>query len=346
MLTKQISKVSAIAIDYQPMRRRAAMISFFVGTVMFAMKTGAYLLTNSAAILSDAIESVVHVIATGMALYSIILVGRPADRKHPYGYGKVEYFSAGVEGSLIVIAAIAICYEAARDLIAGSQLRSLDVGAWVIGAAGGINLALGLYLIRTGRKTRSLALVADGKHVLTDSYTSMGVLIGIVLVQITGVQILDPLFAIAVALNIIITGYGLIAQSVRGLMNTADPDTLDRTVKVMNHHRTPDMIDMHRLRAWSAGERRFIDFHLTLPYYLQLQKTHTIQDEVMEAIRDEFADQAEVLLHLDPCNYACCHFCPKPDCPVRQSPQTLARQFTVASAQGDPAHKAVAAAAS
>lgn len=339
-----MSEISTIPFaDYQPLRRKAATISFAIGVLMLVMKTGAYLLTNSAAILSDAMESIVHVIATGMALYSIVLVGRPADRKHPYGYGKVEYFSAGVEGSLILIAAIAICYEAARDLIVGSQLKQLDVGAVAVAVAGGINLALGFYLIRTGKKTSSLVLIADGKHVLTDSYTSIGVLIGVLLVWITGVEILDPLFAIAVALNIMYTGYKLVRESVEGLMNTTDPDTIERTVAVMNRIRTPEMIDMHRLRAWRAGERRFIDFHLTLPYYLQLQRTHAIQDEVHKAICDEFNDQAEVMLHLDPCNYSCCSFCGKPDCPVRQAPTTIDHRFTLAGAQGEPAHRLVAA---
>jgi cation diffusion facilitator family transporter len=338
-----MSEISPDIATYQPLRRKAALISVLVGLVMFTMKTGAYFLTNSAAILSDAMESVVHVIATGVALYSIILVGRPADRKHPYGYGKVEYFSAGVEGALILIAAIAICYEATRDIINGSQLRQLDIGAIAVAVAGGINLALGIYLVRTGKKTKSLVLIADGKHVLTDSYTSIGVMIGVLLVWATDIKLLDPLFAIAVALNIMYTGYVLMRASVEGLMNTADPDTIERTVKVLSTLRTPEMIDIHKLRAWRAGERRFIDFHLTLPYYMQLQKTHVIQDTVCGAICDEFGSQAEVMVHLDPCTYTCCSFCGKPDCPVRQQPHSIDHHFTVSNAMGEAAHKHVAA---
>jgi cation diffusion facilitator family transporter len=339
----QASQTAVPTTALQPLRRKAALISFAVGVLMFIMKTSAYFLTNSAAILSDAMESVVHVVATGMALYSIILVGRPADRKHPYGYGKIEYFSAGVEGALILIAAIAICYEAIREIINGSQLKQLDIGAIAVAAAGAINLALGYYLVRTGKKTSSLVLIADGKHVLTDSYTSIGVLIGVLLVWITNVKLLDPIFAMAVALNIMYTGFSLMRASVEGLMNTTDADTIDRTVAVMNRVRTPEMIDMHRLRAWRAGERRFIDFHLTLPYYLQLQKTHAIQEMVCNAICDEFGSQAEVMLHLDPCNYTCCSFCGKPDCPVRQSRHTIDHVFTVAGAVGEPAYKLVSA---
>ncbi|MEO5929761.1 MAG: cation diffusion facilitator family transporter [Candidatus Kapaibacterium sp.] len=324
--------------DRQPLRRKAALISFGVGILMFAMKTGAYFITDSAAILSDAMESVVHVVATCVALYSIMLVGRPADRKHPYGYGKVEYFSAGLEGALIFLAAMAICYAAVDAIIRGNHPKSLDVGAWVVGIAGAINLGLGVYLIRTGRRTNSLVLIADGKHVLTDSYTSIGVLVGVLLVHFTKITILDPIFAIAVGLNIIWTGYQLISESIRGLMNTTDPGTLQKTVEVVNRHRTPDMIDMHRLRSWSAGERRFIDFHLTLPFYLQLQKSHAIQDALHDAISHEFSDQAEVMLHLDPCTFTCCVICGKPDCPVRGEEQRTSHEFTMVTAQGEPAH--------
>jgi cation diffusion facilitator family transporter len=325
--------------DRQALRRKAALISLLIGFLMLVMKVGGYLITNSAAILSDAMESVVHVIATGVAFYSVILIARPADSRHPYGYGKAEYFSAGVEGALIVIAAIAICYEAVHDILLGSKLRSLDVGVIVTAAAGAINLALGAYLIRTGKRTNSLVLVADGKHVLTDSYTSIGVLIGLILVRITNITLLDPLFAIAVGLNIIVTGYKLVAESVRGLMNAVDPETLERTVSVLNHMRTSEMIDVHRLRAWRAGENRFIDFHLTLPFYMPLWRVHEVQDDVVTAIRAEFDDHAEVLLHLDACNSDCCVFCPNDDCDRRSEPKTITQEFTLERAQGEPAHR-------
>ena len=322
--------------DMQRLRRRAAGISLAIGVLMFGMKGGAYLVTGSAAILSDAMESVVHVVATAVAFYSVILVGRPADQRHPYGYGKAEYFSAGLEGALIVIAAIAIVYEAVNDIIRGPALEALDVGVLVIAGAGGINLALGLWLIRIGKRTNSLVLVADGKHVLTDSYTSIGVLVGLILVLITGITVLDPLFAIGVALNIIVTGYRLVEESVRGLMNVADPDTIERVVRVMNRIREPEMIDMHRLRAWSAGEKRFVDFHLTLPYYLNLEQTHQIQHRVEDAIREEFDGQAEILIHLDPCRDARCVVCEKTDCTERSHAGFRHEEITVESAMGEP----------
>lgn len=303
---------------------------------MFGGKTGAYFITGSAAILSDALESVVHVVATAMALYSIILAARPADPQHPYGYGKIEYFSAGVEGMLIVIAAIAICYEAVRDLIVGPELRAIDIGAWIIGAAGVINLALGLYLIRTGKRTRSLSLVADGKHVLTDSYTSFGVLAGLILVKLTDLVILDPLVAIAVAVNILSTGFGLVRESVSGLMNVTDPDTLARTVEALNRIRRDEMLDIHRLRAWRAGEWRFIDFHLTLPRTYTLEHAHEVQHEVHDAISDEFHGQAEVMIHLDPSIDRSCANCGSIDCDRDDCREEIARGFAVERAVDEP----------
>lgn len=329
------SIVERAAAD-QTVRRRAALISVVIGLLMFAGKTGAYFITGSAAILSDALESVVHVIATAMALYSIILSARPADPRHPYGYGKIEYFSAGVEGILIIVAAIAICYEAARDLVKGPELHSIDVGAWVVAAAGAINLALGAFLIRTGTKTRSLALVADGKHVLTDSYTSIGVLVGLLLVQATGMVILDPLFAIAVAVNILVTGAGLVGESVRGLMNVTDAETLARTVAALNRVRRAEMLDVHRLRAWRAGEWRFIDFHLTLPHDFTLERAHDLQHEVHDAICDEFDGQAEVMIHLDPCVVGACTACGRYDCASDVCRAERAAGFTLERAVAEP----------
>ncbi|MFO7444943.1 MAG: cation diffusion facilitator family transporter, partial [Ignavibacteriaceae bacterium] len=196
------------------LKRKAALISLFVGMGMFVAKMGAYLLTGSAAIFSDAAESVVHILATSMALYSIILSSKPADDSHPYGHGNVEYFSAAVEGLLIIAAALFIIYKSVLDIITVPVLKQLDIGVLIVAAAGGVNLFLGLYLLRTGKRTNSLTLIADGKHVLTDSYTSIGVIIGVLLVMITGYVILDPLFAIGVAVNILFTGYKLIRESV------------------------------------------------------------------------------------------------------------------------------------
>lgn len=317
-------------------RRRAAILSVSVGVMMLLLKFGGYLLTHSAAILSDAIESIVHIVATSAALVSVILAARPASRRFPYGYGKVEYFSAGVEGGMIVLAAVAIIYSAVTDLVGGGGLRegSIDTGVMVVGAASVINLALGWYLVRVGKRTSSLTLEADGKHILTDSITSFGVLAGLGLVLLTDIRALDPIVAILVAVNIIFTGWKLLRESVRGLMNESDPDTLERTVATLQRSRTDDMIELHRLRAWRAGNRRFIDFHLRLPCYLGLQQAHEYQHSIADVLREEFDEESELFIHLDPCTTHYCSICPKQDCPVRAALATDVEPFTVERAIG------------
>ncbi len=212
----------------------------------------------------------------------------------------------------------------------------LEYGLW---RRLGRSICCSYYLIRTGKQTRSLVLEADGKHVLTDSFTSIGVLVGLLLVKLTGVVILDPLFAIAVALNILFTGYQLVRQSLNGLMNRVDTETLERTVAAVNKVRNPVMIDLHRLRAWRGGEQRFIDFHLTLPRYLPLHQTHELQHQLGDAIAAEFHNHAELLLHLDPCNNVLCRFCEVADCPIRHRPFTEKNEFTITGAVDIPVYQ-------
>jgi cation diffusion facilitator family transporter len=311
------------------LRRFSAWLSLGIGFLMLMMKMGGYVLTGSSAILSDALESVVHVVATGFALFSVILAARPPDRSHPYGHGKIEYFSAGFEGALIIFAAVAIIYEALPALIRGPELRSLDIGAYVVAAAGAINLFLGLYLIRTGRRTHSLILEADGRHVLTDSFTSLGVLVGLLLVMATGWTPLDPLIAIAVALNIIVTGVRLVRQSVHGLMDAAQPQSLTDIVRVLSEKRRPGWIDLHRLRVIRSGDQRHVDLHLTVPRFWDIKRGHDEQDCLGELVGPTFFGRTEAIVHLDPCVDACCEFCDYEPCPVRAAPCLGARAWDV-----------------
>jgi cation diffusion facilitator family transporter len=209
------------------LKKKAAAISLIIGFLMFAGKIGAYLLTHSAAILSDALESVVHIIATSFAFYSLYLSLRPPDKKLPYGYGKIEFFSAGFEGALIIIAACSILFYAVKDIIVGSDIVKVDIGAAIIFTASIVNVGLGLYLIRSGRKTNSIILVADGKHVLTDAYTSIGAFIALILVLITDIKLFDPIVAIILALNILYTGKDLVKESIFGLMNVSSHEMME-----------------------------------------------------------------------------------------------------------------------
>ena len=321
--------------DTISLKKRAAWLSLSVGIIMFLSKGGAFLLTGSAAIFSDAAESVVHILATSMALYSIILSSRPPDESHLYGHGNVEYFSAGIEGFLIFAAAVFIIYTSVLDIINGSDLRQLNIGVIVISAAGGINLLLGTYLVRMGKKTNSLTLIADGKHVLTDSYTSIGVIVGILLVMLTGISIFDPLFAIAVAINILFTGFKLIRESIGGLMIETDPDLLAKIVSEIRKAKQPYWIDLHELRFWRSGDTIYLDFHLILPYYFTIQKSHTEEKEIEDKLMEKFPN-TQIKIHFDYCIPELCKYCGYSECNVRQEAKKISFELNEDKMTGKP----------
>lgn len=318
------------------LRKQAALISVGIGGGMLVLKMTAYLLTHSAAILSDALESIVHVFATSIALYSIVVSARPADESHPYGHGKVEFFSAGLEGGLIVVAAIAIIYTAIRDIIFGRELAALDTGILLTLAASVVNLLLGWFLIKRGKETDSLTLVADGKHVLTDSYTSFGVVAGLGLVYYTGIKILDPLVAIAVAVNILVSGYKLMRVSVGGLMDESDQETLERFADIVSRVRTAEWINLHHLRIMRSGRLFNLDFHLLIPFYWSVERAHAFQGDVVKKITSALRNEATILIHLDPCDERYCAMCEVAPCHERRSPHSQHVEWTIHAMIGNP----------
>jgi cation diffusion facilitator family transporter len=317
---------------------RAALLSLAVGVALLVLKTTAYFLTGSAAILSDATESVVHQFAIGFALFAVYLASRPPDPSHPFGHGKIEYFSAGFEGAMIMLAAVFICYDAVGKLVTGAEPTTLDVGTVLIGLAAAINLLLGVYLIRVGRRTRSLTLVADGQHVLTDSITSIAVVAGLVLILMTGWTPLDPLVALGVAANILFVGGRLVYRAVRGLMDAADAGLLAVIVEALQAGRQPGWIDVHRLLAHLIGEARSIDLHLTVPRFWDVQRTHAASDELARVVETTYPGPTDLIAHLDPCVDACCRFCAYEPCPIRAHPVVEHRPWTLDRAIGPAAY--------
>lgn len=320
------------------LRKKAAIISLIVGVSMLVFKILAYLITGSAAIFSDAAESIVHILATSMALFSIFLSSLPADTSHPYGHGNVEYFSAGIEGLLIIIAAVVIIIESVNSIIAGPELKQLGIGAVVISFASVINLILGNYLIRTGKKTNSLTLVADGKHVLTDSITSFGVIVAVLLVIITGIELLDPIIAILVALNILVTGYKLIRESIAGLMNEVNQKMLDKLTDKIISIKKDYWIDIHELRFWQSGDKIFIDFHLILPYFFNIRQTHNEESYIRNELQKEFP-QAELKIHFDYCIDDLCKFCNFINCEYRMEAKSKSFVWNQKKLIGSPIYK-------
>jgi cation diffusion facilitator family transporter len=319
--------------DQLNLRKKAAYISLAVGIGMFIIKMTAYFITGSVAIFSDAAESVVHVAATAMALFSIILSSKPADESHLYGHGNIEYFSAGVEGFLIVLAAGFIIYQAVLDIITGPTLESLNIGVIFISAAGVVNLGLGFYLIRTGKKTNSITLVADGKHVLTDAYTSIGVIVGITLVIITDFVLLDPLLAIIVALNILFTGYKLIRESIGGLMLETNPAILKSFSDKLISMKKDYWIDIHELRYWQSGDRTYLDFHLILPYYFTIEQSHSEEKFIDEELEKDFPN-SQIKIHFDFCIPDLCKFCGYQKCEVRKEEKSINFEWNVEKSAG------------
>ena len=288
-----------------------------VGIVLLVLKFTAFFITRSTAILTDALESIVNVIASAFALYSLYIAGLPRDQNHPYGHGKVEYLSSGFEGALILSAGLVIIYEAIVSFFEPSTLTDLGWGLALIAFTTAANALLGYTLTKQGRQMDSLALVADGKHLLVDSVSSVVVVIGVGLVWFTGWTWLDRVLALALSLFIIYNGWSLVRQSVGRLLDETDLPTIDRVVTVLRDNRQRNWIDVHNLRVQKYGADLHIDCHLTLPYYWDLLNTHDEVRRFEETLQQGFSSEVEIFVHADPCLQECCHYCHVANCPVR-----------------------------
>ena len=278
----------------------AIRLSLAFGVLMLAIKWYAYSITNSAAILSDAAESVVHIIAVAFAAFSMWLSHQPEDESHPYGHDKISFFSAGVEGVLIILAAAFIIFESAKKLIFGGEITNLDTGTWFTLAASVINLFLGGYLVWQGKKSKSLILIANGKHVLTDSWTSFGVVGGLLLVLFTGWLPFDPLFAIGVALNIVWSGGKLVRQAVGGLMDESHPETEQLLKRVLDEETGSRGLVYHELRYRESGNVTWVEYHLLFPDHTSLSDAHQTATEVEQALHDAVGRLVRITSHLEP----------------------------------------------
>lgn len=284
---------------------RALTLSLVVAGVVFSLKWLAYTLTGSVALYSDALESIVNIVAAGAALIAVLVSRRPADSNHPYGHTKAEYFSAVLEGVLIVLAALAIVREAWPKLMTPEPIAELGIGMLVSLAASGLNAALGWFLIRNGRKARSPAVVADGQHILTDVLTSVGVLVGIGLAWLSGWWVLDPLLAIAVAINILWVGWRLVRDSVGGLMDEAIPEQELTDIRSSLNYALEGLasdgkvLEVHDLRTRRAGPNTFVEFHLVVPGATTVEQAHQICDRLENALRANL-DGVRTTIHVEP----------------------------------------------
>ncbi len=282
-----------------PPLTRFAWLSIAAAITTMGMKTVAYLLTGSVGLLSDALESSVNLVAALVALAALHIAAQPADERHAYGHGKAEYFSAGVEGAMILVAAGAIIYTAVDRLLHPVELERVGIGLLVSTAAAGVNLVVSLVLTRVGRRYRSITLEADGKHLMTDVWTSGGVLVGVGLVALTGWERLDPLVAIGVAVNILIAGWILIRRSASGLMDSSlAGEDLAAVDTVLDRYRAHDC-EFHAVRSRQSGQRRFVSLHVLVPGAWSVQQGHDLCERVERDLR-EAVPGVTVDTHIEP----------------------------------------------
>jgi cation diffusion facilitator family transporter len=307
-------------ISVQPVQQnlRLQKIITGVGIILFIMKVFAWYLTQSVAILTDALESTVNVIAGLIGVYSLFISAKPKDSDHPYGHGKAEFLSAAVEGTLITLAGFIIVYEAIDNLIHPHDIKKLDDGILLVAITGIINYIAGFICINTGKKNKSLALVASGKHLQTDTYSTIGIIIGLMLLYFFKLWWIDSAVAIIFAFIIMFTGYRIIRSSVSGIMDEADASLINQLVLILNNNRRVNWIDLHNLRIIKYGGTLHIDCHLTMPWYLNIKEANVEIDTLFEIVKNEFGESMEIFVHSDGCNDFGCLICNKQNCTVRQ----------------------------
>ncbi|MDF2431653.1 MAG: hypothetical protein JWP44_1284 [Mucilaginibacter sp.] len=293
----------------------------FTGIVLMLAKFGAYFITASNFVLTDAAESIVNVLASSFAFFSIYLAAQPRDENHPYGHGKVEYFSVFIEGSLIGLAAIIIIVKSVYGIFYPNAIHDLLSGAAIIGVTGLINGGLGFYMIKRGKSLPSITIEADGRHLLADMVTSIGLVVGLLLIDFTKILWLDSALSVLVALYILFSGYKLVRRSVSGLMDEADFGVVTEIVKVLNEKRKVEWIDIHNFRAQKYGNELHIDCHMTLPNYFDLNRVHE-EVKLVDMLINREVTKTELFIHTDPCVPECCHYCSMPNCPIRSEAKT------------------------
>ena len=291
-----------------------------VSVALLLVKFCAYYFTQSVAVLTDAMESIVNVIAGFIGLYSLYVAAKPRDKDHPYGQGKAEFLSAAAEGTMIIAAGVFILYKGIRQLIVPVPVEKVDLGIWLVSITALVNFVMGRICIRIGTRNNSLALVASGRHLQSDTISTIGIVAGLILLYFTGETWIDGAVAIIFGLFIVITGYRIVRHSIAGIMDEVDEQLLSDMVEMLNANRRINWIDLHNLRVIKYGSVLHVDCHLTVPWYLNVHEAHEEIDALSEQVRNKFGESVELFVHSDGCLPFQCPICDKEDCPVRQHP--------------------------
>jgi cation diffusion facilitator family transporter len=305
-----------------PKKYSLILTSFVVSLVLMIAKFIAYYLTYSSAILTDALESIINVVASAFAFYAIYLASQPRDMNHPYGHGKIEFFSAGLEGVLIVLASVFIVFHATQELLSPHPILDLKVGLTIISLGTIINYGLGYMLEKQGIIKMSPTLIADGQHLKLDAISGLILVSAVVIVYITDIYWIDGFASILFAVFMAWNGVKIIRKSIGGLMDETNEEVLEKVVDILKTNQKTEWIDIHNMRIQEYGSDIHIDCHLTLPKYWTLEKVHETVHEFEDILGLEFPSHVEIFIHADPCMPECCHYCKVPNCPIRQSPRT------------------------
>jgi cation diffusion facilitator family transporter len=307
-----------------------------LSVLLFLTKIIAYYFTHSLAILSDALESIVNVIAGFIGLYSLYIAAKPKDLEHPYGHGKAEFVSAAVEGGLIVAAGIMIIYETVANILRKEPVHQLDTGLWLIGATALLNFVAGTICLRLGKKNNSLALQASGKHLQVDTYSTLAIIAGLIIILFTKLYWLDIAFVMSIL--IIYNGYKIIRSSLAGIMDEADMELLKKFIEVLNKNRSENWVDLHNLRVIKYGSLLHVDCHLTVPWYLNIHEAHREIDRLSLLIKQEFGDMIELFVHTDGCLPFSCRICNK-NCEHRKNGFEQKLEWTLTNVISDKKHQ-------
>ena len=310
-----------------------------LGVLLLCLKFFAYFLTNSVAILTDALESIVNVVAGFIGWYSLFVAYKPRDTDHPYGHGKAEFLSAAIEGTLISLAGVFIIIEGVGNLLHPRPIHQLDYGIILIALSGLINFIAGKFAIKTGKQNKSMAITATGKHLVSDAYSTLGLLAGLAILFFTKVWWIDSAVAMLIALIILYTGYKIVRQSVAGIMDEADASLLKQLVEVLSKNRRVNWIDIHNLRVIKYGSSLHFDCHLTLPWYFNVHEAHVEIEALAAVIKENFGDDMEIFVHTDGCLEFSCRICSKEDCEVRQHPFEKTIEWQVDNIFPDKKHE-------
>lgn len=296
-------------MDNHNIKTNAMLLIIIGGFVLMAVKFLAFFQTSSSAVWSDALESLVNVSAGIVVFFAIKFGSNPADKEHPFGHGKIEYFTAGFEGGMVLLAGISSIYKGVSSFLENVALTNLKAGIFLSAFAGLGNALMGLYLIQKGKKTHSIALEADGKHLLSDTYSSIGLVLGLIVVELTNILWLDGVLAILFGLLIIKMGAELIKKSFDGLMDTSNPEILEKIAQKLTLTQTEERVEMHNLRVMQRGNDYFVNYHITLPWYWTLEQGEEATNKISAEIGEAVGGEVEFSEHIEPCKHVHCALC-------------------------------------